>query len=145
MHTTILAAVITALALTGCTTPATSDARPGGATALATAPGRLPIAHVTASADPDIAISSGDAEGSAYDLDDPADAAAALIIDALVDEGLLVTSIDTHLLRGDDAQAAVQATVAHSPGQGHPTQSSYLLELDRAPGGWRIVAFSEPA
>ena len=142
MHPTTLTAVITALALTGCsTTPATSDARHTDATA----PGRPPIAHLTAPTDPDIAISSGDAEGSAYDLDDPADTAVALIIDALADEGLLVTSIDTHLLRSDDAQAAVQVEVAHSPGQGHPIQSTYLLELDHAPGGWRIVSFSEPA
>ena len=141
MHTTTLTAVITAIALTGCTTPATSDARQPDATA----PGQPAIAHVTAPTGPDLAVSGGDAELSAHDLDNPEDAAAALIIDALADQGLLVTSIDTEVLTRDNAQAAVQVEVAHSPGQGHPIQSSYLLELDRAPGGWRIVAFSEPA
>jgi hypothetical protein len=142
MHTTILTAVIAALALTGCTTPATSNARQPDATA----PSRPPIAHLIAPTDPDLASSGVDpAEMSADDLDDPEEAATALIIDALADEGLLVTSIDTQLLTNDDRRAQVRVEAAHSPGRGHPIQSSYLLELDRAPGGWRIVSFSEPA
>ena len=145
MHPTILTAVITALALTGCTTPATTDTQQSDAIAPAATSGWPPIAHLTAPTDPDLAISDGDAEVSAHDLDNPADAAAALTIDALADEGLLVTSIDTHVLTRDDGRAAVQVEVVHSPGQGHPIQSSYLLELDRAPGGWRIAAFAEPA
>jgi hypothetical protein len=144
MHT-ILAAVLTALALTGCTTPATSDARQSDATAPAATSGRLPIAQLTAPTGPDIALSGYEAEVSADDLDDPADAAAAQVIDALADEGLLVTSIDTEVLTRDDRRAQVAVEVAHSPGRGHPIQSSYLLELDRGPGGWRIVAFSEAA
>jgi hypothetical protein len=145
MRTITLTAVITALALTGCTTPATSNARQSDTTAPTATTRRPPIAHLTAPTNPDTPVSDDDAEVSAYDLDDPADAAATLIIDALADEGLLVTSTDTQLLANDDRRTQVQVTVAHSPGQDHPTQSSYLLELDRDPDGWRIVTFSEPA
>jgi hypothetical protein len=145
MRTITLTAVITALALTGCTTPATSNARQSDTTAPTATTRRPPIAHLTAPTNPDTPVSDDDAEVSAYDLDDPADAAAALIIDALADEGLIVTSIHTQVLTNDDRRAKVAVEAAHSPGRGHPIQSSYLLELDRAPGSWRIVAFSEPA
>ena len=74
----------------------------------------------------------------------PSDAAAGMIVELLAAEGLLVTSIDTHVEADDGDRAQVQVDVAHSPGHGHPVQSRYRLELVRDAGRWELVAFTEP-
>lgn len=74
---------------------------------------------------------------------DPERAAAALILDGLGAQGLLVTSLDTDLLNAEPQQATVAVTVAHSPGHGHPTQSRYDLELARHPHGWELTGYHE--
>jgi hypothetical protein len=76
-------------------------------------------------------------------IDDPADAAAALLTDLLAAEGLSVTSIDTQVESVEDGRAQVRVEVAHSPGHGHPVQSVYLLEFVRDAGRWRLVGSSE--
>ena len=111
------------------------DAVPDPAGATRSAP-RDPADHAP-SADP---TRVGDPVG----LDDPAAAAAGLLIDLLADEGLLVTSIDTYLERVEDDRAQVQVDIAHSPGHGHPVQSRYLLDLAWDADRWRLVSYSEP-
>ena len=77
------------------------------------------------------------------DPDGPEHAAVAIILDGLASEGLLVTSIDTHLLESSTDQATVVVAVAHSPGHGHPTQSRYELDLTRSSDGWTLAGHRE--
>lgn len=73
----------------------------------------------------------------------PEHAAAAIILDGLANEGLLVTAIDAELLEGTDDRATVAVNVAHSPGHGHPTQSRYELDLTRTTDGWTLAGHRE--
>ena len=122
--------------------PATSG--PTSEPAAAGVRGQPAVVHATPqrlSAD-DLELDTSDLKDPA--AADPADAAVGLIIELLAAEGLLVTSIDTHLDSDDNHRVRVQVDVAHSPGHGHPVQSRYLLELARDAGQWRIVTYTEP-
>ncbi len=75
--------------------------------------------------------------------DDPERAAAAIILDGIAAEGLLVTALDTEPLTVDGRHATIVVTVAHSAGHGHPTQSRYELDLAYTAEGWRLTRHRE--
>jgi hypothetical protein len=79
------------------------------------------------------------------DRNDPAAVAERLVIDTLTEQGLVVTIAATELIEHDPDAATVQVSVVHHPGQGHPHQSLYAIDLERTGGRWRSVGLRDTA
>jgi hypothetical protein len=67
-------------------------------------------------------------------------AAAQAIVQLLEDEGLLVLDIETAAEPTPGPSATILTTVLYGTGRSHPSEASYLVELETTGGTWSVVS-----
>jgi hypothetical protein len=78
--------------------------------------------------------------GASRPADTIESAAAQVIVQLIEDEGLLVLGIETAAEPTEEAPTTILMTVLYGTGRSHPSEASYLVELEPTDGTWTVVS-----